>query len=614
MTFPQITLAVILLLSMALFLWGRLRHDMVALGALLACVGTGLVPAENAFIGFAHPAVVTVAGVLVLSGALQQTGAVDVLARALLPKSGGAGLMIATTSALAALLSGFINNVGALALLMPLAVQMATKLDVPPGRVLMPVAFGSILGGMITLIGTPPNLIVSSFRSAQTGASFAMFDFAPVGLLVAFAGISFIALGGWRLVPARRSVGSETFDIGSYLTEARILEGSKVAGMMLRDLEAELKEADAQIVGLVRSEVLIPAPNLYRQLRVGDVLIFEAEPTKLAELLSGLSLKLEESVRPPGPDIPQNDHEQVAASAPANPENARDRLQSDEIALQELVVQPKAEIVGLSASAIRLRTRFGINLLAISRRGAASLERLRTTTIAEGDVLLIQGPRESILEFANQFGCVPLVDRALRIPQKRKAAISALIMLSAVTAAAFGLMPAALAFAAGLLATAVTGIIPVRRIYDAIDWSVIVLLAALIPVAGAMTSTGTADLIAEGLVSSLGGGQPILALAFILIATMTLSDFMNNAATAAVMCPVAVGTATQIGVSSDPFLMAVAVGASCAFLTPIGHQNNTLILGPGGFKFGDYWRLGLPIEIIVVLVAVPAIAVFWPFR
>lgn len=614
MTGEQVTLATILATTVLLFLWGRLRHDLVAVASLMACVAGGLVPADVAFAGFSHPAVITVAGVLVLSSALQQTGAVDALARTVLPTTGAPGTTIAAMSALAALLSGFINNVGALALLMPLAVQLATKLSVPPGQVLMPVAFGSILGGMTTLIGTPPNLIVSSFRSSHNGTSFAMFDFAPVGLLVATAGVAFIALGGWRLVPARKGIVEETFDIGAYLTEARIQEGSTTAGMTLRELETALADAEAQIVGLVRNNKRMPAPHPYREVHVGDILVLEAEPKKLTELLSGLGLKLEESVKPADAATTDRSAKETKALSAEKATGGRHRLQSSEITLLELVVQPRAEIAGQSASSIRLRTRFGLNLLAISRRGATAASRLRATNIAEGDVLLMQGPPETIREFANRYGCIPLAPRALRVPDKGKAILAGLILLAAVGAAAFGLMPAALAFTGGVLAVAITGVVPVRRIYDAIDWSVIVLLGALIPVAGAMASTGTADLIAKTLVSTVAEGQPLIALALILIVTMTLSDFMNNAATAAVMCPVALGASSQLGVSPDPFLMGVAVGASCAFLTPIGHQNNTLILGPGGFRFGDYWRLGLPIEIIVLIVAVPTIALAWPFK
>jgi di/tricarboxylate transporter len=627
MTRDQIILLVLLGITVVLFLWARWRHDIVALGALLAAVAAGLVPSGEAFAGFGHPAVITVACVLVLSGALQSTGAIDWAARAIMPRSSSPAVMIGALSGFAAVLSGFMNNVGALALLMPFAIQVAARLDLPPGRVLMPLAFGSILGGMTTLIGTPPNLIVSGFRAQNGAGSFAMFDFAPVGLAVALAGIAFLVLGGWRLVPARPRSGAETFETGAYLTEALVPDGSKAAGMMLRDVEAALDEADAQVVGLVRNETRIPAPNPWREVRAGDILVIEAEPEALNEALGRLDLKLAEAIRPK-PPAAQGDGDgqgspnatslrtaqadETDAAQDAAPEARRTTLQSDEVVLMELAVRPRADLVGRSASSIRLRTRFGINLLAVSREGRRSRARLRTMPIAEGDVLLMQGPPDAIMDFANRFGCVPLAHRELRIPAPRKALLAAAILACAIGGAAFGLVPAAVAFAAGLVAVVLSGVVPVKRVYDAIDWSVIVLLAALIPVAGAMATTGTADLIAKSLVGSLAAGHPVIALVLILAVTMTLSDFMNNAATAAVMCPVAIGTAGQLGVSADPFLMAVAVGASCAFLTPIGHQNNTLILGPGGFRFGDYWPLGLPLEVLVVLVATPMILLVWP--
>jgi di/tricarboxylate transporter len=613
MSADQGAILAILLATMGLFLWGRWRHDIVAVAALLVAVAAGLIPSADAFTGFSHPAVITVACVLVLSGALQATGAIDALARTALPTKSGPALAIGTLAGLAAVLSGFMNNIGALALLMPIAMQTATRLELPPGRVLMPLAFGSILGGMTTLIGTPPNLIVSGFRAESGSGSFAMFDFTPVGFAVALAGLTFIVLGGWRLVPLRERRGVEGFETEAYLTEARVPDDSRAAGMTLREVEKELEETEAQVIGLVRDELRIPAPHPYRELRAGDILLIEAEPEALTKALSSLGLELEEDVR-----------ETEAADAEAGGAAAQDiagqsagrarawSLRSDEVVLMELAVRPRAEIAGRSATDLRLRTRYGINLLAISREGRRSIARLRSAAIRDGDVLLVQGTPEAIGEFANRFGCVPLAERPLRLPEPRKAVLASLVMAVAVGGAAFGLVPAAIAFSAGTVAAVVLAIVPMRRLYDAIDWPVVVLMAALMPVAGAMTTTGTADIIASGLMGTLAGGDPVLALVLLLVVTMMLSDFMNNAATAAVMCPIAIGTAAQLGVNADAFLMAVAVGASCAFLTPIGHQNNTLILGPGGFRFGDYWQLGVPLEIVVVAVATPMLLVVWP--
>ena len=619
----QAAIIAVLVATVAMFLWGRWRHDMVAVGALLACVLVGLVAPADAFAGFGHPAVITVACVLVLSRGLQTSGAIDVLTRHTLPKNAGPTLSLVALVGLGAVLSGFMNNMGAIALLMPVAIQLSARLDLPPGRVLMPLAFGTILGGMTTMVGTPPNLIVSGFR-AQSGASgFAMFDFTPVGLAVAVAGVAFVALLGWRLVPARKQAGAEGFETGAYTTEVRVTDDSKAAGMTLRDIESALDEADAQVVGLVRNEVRMNAPQAGRKVLAGDILIIEAEVEALASVLSSLGLTLEEADSSAAQsetredetrETLRRDNSKAVEPEPGAGETdaAKKAPPSDEIVLMELVVRPGASIAGRSASDMLLRSRYGINLLAVSREGTRSKARLRTLRIQPGDLLLMQGPPDVLVEFAADSGCVPLAERELRIPNKRKALTAGGIMVVAVGGAAFGLLPAAISFALGVLASMALRTIPPRAVYDAIDWPVVVLLGALIPVAGAMASTGTADLIARVLLDSVAQGHAVVGLALILVVTMFLSDLINNAATAAVMCPIAIGTAGVLGVNADSFLMAVAIGASCAFLTPIGHQNNTLILGPGGFRFGDYWRLGLPLEVLVIAVSMPMLLWVWP--
>ena len=636
MTPSQIHILVILVATVAMFLWGRWRHDMVAAGALLACVVAGLVPANEAFLGFGHPAVVTVACVLVLSRGLQTSGAVDALTRVVLPAKAGPTVSIGALVALAAVLSGFMNNVGALALLMPVAIQLAGRLRLPPGKVLMPLAFGSILGGTTTLIGTPPNLIIAGFRDSREGLDgFAMFDFLPVGGPLTLVGVVFIVLVGWRLVPSRKQAGIEGFETGSYLTETRIPADSKVAAMTLREVERALDEIGVQVVSLVRNGTHIVAPRSSRRLHADDILVVEAEADALARLVSDLGLKLEEAV-PPKPvdeadgtgEHQETDQPRPALDAPAG-DQVSDELtaanrageaaqpdtpsrRSDEVALMELAVLPGAMLVGRSARDILLRTRYGLNLLAVSRQGQWSMVRLRSLALRPGDLLLIQGPPETIAEFAADNGCVPLAERELRIPDRRQAILATLIMLASVGVAAAGLLPAAVAFLGGVLASMALRTVSLRSVYEAVDWPVIVLLGALLPVAGAMQHTGAADLIARVLLDSLARGNAVIGLVVILITTMVLTDLMNNAATAAVMAPIGLGAAEQLGVNPDTFLMAVAIGSSCAFLTPIGHQNNTLILGPGGFRFGDYWRLGLPVDLLLISVAVPLLLLAWP--
>jgi di/tricarboxylate transporter len=588
MTTQHIEILAILLATMGMFLWGRWRHDMVALGSLLACVAMGLIAPDAAFTGFANPAVITVACVLVLSHGLQTTGAVEVIARRALPDGAGRTVSLAALLGLGALLSGVMNNVGAMALLMPVAVRLSGRIGLTPGQVLMPLAFGTILGGMTTLIGTPPNLIVAGFRARGGAEPFGMFDFTPVGLAVAVVGVAFVALVGWRLTPARTTRSDGDFDPGSYLTEVRVEDGGKLVGQTLRQIETALTDADAQIVGLTRNEVRLIAPHGGRRVEAGDILSLEADMGALSDALPSLGLTLEENV--------------AAEDAPGD----------NPVILRELVVRPGSSLVGRTPSGIHLRGRYGLNLLAASRHGHKSRTRLRSFQIASGDLLLMQGTPEALADFVAETGCVPLAERDLRVPDRRKAAIATTIMGGSIAIAAFGIMPAAVAFAMGVLASMALRTVPPRDVYTAIDWPVVVLLAALIPVAGAMETTGAADLIAQLLMEGVAQGNPVVALTVILLVTMFLSDMMNNAATAAVMCPIALGTATALNVNPDSFLMAVAVGASCAFLTPIGHQNNTLILGPGGFGFGDYWRLGLPLELLIVVVSVPVLLLVWP--
>ncbi|MBV7314408.1 SLC13 family permease [Shewanella sp. NIFS-20-20] len=623
MTSEQWLILLILLATVAMFLWGRWRHDMVAAGSLAACVLTGLVPASVAFSGFSHPAVITVACVLVLSRGLQSSGAVAALTRAVMPARAGMLRSLSVLCALGAVLSGFMNNVGAMALLMPVAMQLAGRLELTPGQLLMPLAFSTILGGMTTMIGTPPNLIVSSFRE-QTGAgSFTMFDFLPVGLAVAAIGVLFITLLGWRWVPARKQSGVAGFESEAYITEAKVLDTSKAAGMSLREIEILIDAIDAQIIGMVINEVRMTAPSAWRRVRVGDILVIEAEATSLAGVLSTLGLTLVEAVEQAqrtADETDKNSQNAAPHSQSASEPNLdatvvnQDELTNaaDHTVLMELAVLPGSPLLGRSARDIQLRTRYGMNLLAVSRHGKRSLARLRSRAFRYGDLLLMQGPPEAIAQFASDNLCVPLAERELAIPDKRKALEAAIIMALAVAAAAFGLVPAAIAFALGVLASMAVGTVPPRTVYNVIDWPVIVLLGALFPVAGALELTGTANLLAQWLLNHMAQGNAMVGLALILVVSMFLSDLMNNTATAAVMCPIAIATASALGVSSDPFLMAVAIGASCAFLTPIGHQNNTMILGPGGFGFGDYWKLGLPLELLVVGISLPMLLWVWP--
>ncbi len=564
MTLDQSMLFAILAVTVFLFAWGKWRHDVVAIAALLAAVVTGLVPADEAFAGFGHPAVITVAGVLVLSSGLQASGAVDALARWILPERAGTTAMVADFTALAAVLSGFMNNVGALALLMPIALKAAKTLEMPPGRLLMPLAFGSMLGGMTTLIGTPPNLIVASYRGEAMGAPFAMFDYTPVGLAVAVIGVAFISLIGWRLVPVREPAGVEGFDSGAYFTEARVPDGAKAVGMTLREIEQAVKEAEIRVLGVVRQDVRLRVPSPALKAAAGDIVILEAEPEDLGNTLAALGIRLDQAQAAKEEDAEKEDADDAekASTDPVKPPREKtSAATADDVQLAELVVTPGSPIVGRSAKGLNLRARFRISLLGISRGDRRRrVGRLSATWIRAGDVLLVQGPGEAIAEFAADNGCLPLAERALRLPDMRRMWLAAGILLAAVAAAATGLLSAPLAFTGGVFAALVARAVPAGSVYKGVDWPVIVLLACLLPVAGAMLETGAADVLANFLVGSVAQGLPLVALALMLIVTMTLSDIMNNAATVAVMAPIALGVATSLGAHADAFLMAVAIG------------------------------------------------------
>jgi di/tricarboxylate transporter len=587
----QVVVFTVLVVTLVLFVWGRWRYDVVALLAMLVVASTGIISGEQAVAGFGHPAVVTVAAVLVVSRGLQNSGVVDFLARWLFRVGEQPTTQVGALSSLVAALSAFMNNVGALALLLPVALRMARKNGRSPSLLLMPLAFGSLLGGLITLIGTPPNIIIATFR-AETGAEpFRMFDFAPVGLGVAVAGLLFMTLVGWRLVPQRKGAASqeELFETGVYITEVIIADGSKLVGRRIRDI-GSITEAEIIIIGLVRDDKRQHAPSAFTLLQAGDVLIVEADPDDLSTLVEEAGLLLSGS-RKLG--------EEALGS-------------SNGVSLMEVVIISDSPLLGRTASSLNLRWRYGVNLLGVARMGSRLRGRLRNIRFRIGDVLLLQSPTDSFPETLSTLGCLPLAGRSLRLGQSRRPLLGLLVFAAALLLAAVGLLSIQIAFLGAVAAMLLANILTLQEAYESIDWSIIVLLGAMIPVGQALEVSGGAALIANGILMAASHLPPVMMLIIILVGTMFLSDLVNNAAAAVLMAPIAIAVAIGIGASIDPFLMCVAIGASCAFLTPIGHQSNTLVMGPGGYRFGDYWRLGLLLELVITLVAIPLIMIFWP--
>ena len=616
LTGDQLLVLIILISTVALFVWNRVRHDVVALMALLACVLLGLAPAETAFKGFGNHAVVLVAFVLVLSRGLQTSGAIDMVSHWLVSDHASTFRGIVALTLLGAVLSAFTNNVGALALLMPLGLQLAQRNGVPPGRVLMPLSYGSIFGGMTTLIGSPANLLTSGFREDEGLSPYGMFDFFAVGGGIALAGLGFVILFARLLVPHRPVRSLESFETSAYITEARIGPDTRPVGMTIAEIEDIVRSSGARITGLVRGSRQSVPPRRF-VVQADDILMIQADTKVLPNALARLGLRLEEDVDPDAKEA-----ERAARETEGRPlvgqqkrrgEDGGSATRAGDMVLMELSVLPSARLAGRSMRDIRLRSRFGVNLLAISRSGQSSIPRLRDTPVAPGDVLLMQGAAEDIADFAADFGCVPLADRPLRIPSVRRMVMAVTILIATVVAAATGLLPTAVAFACGVVAAMLTNVTPPRSVYQAIDWPVVVLLGALIPVAGAVESTGLAEVVARGALS-LGSETPggVFVVSVLLIGTMLLSNVLNNAAAVAMMVPVAFSIASSLDVSPDPLLMAVAIGSQAGFLTPIGHQSNTLILAPSGLRFWDFWPLGLPLQGLVAVIGVPLILLVWP--
>jgi di/tricarboxylate transporter len=592
LTHQQIIIFAILAVLLVLLIWGRWRYDVAAVSALLFAVVCGIVPATSAFSGFGHPATITVAAVLVLSRVLSQSGVTEAAMKALKPLEARQDTQIAGLSSLAAGLSAFMNNVGTLGLFMPVAMESARRLKRPAALLLMPLSFGSILGGLITMIGTPPNIIIASYRGTVQGEPFDMFDFTPVGLVTAAAGLAFVALIGWRLIPLHdrsESADGPLFDIEGYMTELEVPKESPHIGKTLAEIDEEASEFDFVIVDLIRRGKRFPGSLTDKELQAGDILKVQAGAGDLDKLISLFKFEISH-----------------AAGKAMGQETEKD------LTLMEAVVKPASRLEGREVGYIRLFRRRSVSLLAVSRRGQGFRGRLRQFRLRAGDVLLLHGPAEQLAEAVAAAGCLPLAEREITFGRRQHAWLSAGIFGAAVAVSAFGLLPIYISFGIAIALLVITGALPTREIYDGIEWPVIVLLGALIPLGSALDSTGGTQLIAD-LVLDLAGTVPVWAiLAVVMVVTMTLSDLLNNAATAVVMAPIGVRIAEGLGVNSDPFLMAVAVAASCAFLTPIGHQNNALVMGPGRFRFGDYWPMGLPLEAIVIFVSLPMILLVWP--
>lgn len=606
LTHDQMLAFGIIAFTLVLFIWNRWRYDLVALFALFACVVAGLVPAKKAFVGFADPVVITVATILVISAAVSRSGFIDVCLRLLSGVAERKNVQTVLLVTMVMALSAFMNNVGALAVFLPITIAFARKAGRSPSEMLMPLSFGSLLGGLVTVIGTPPNLLISSVREEMVGSPYSMFDFAPVGLGICAVGLIYLSVA-WRLIPKERrgaASAEEQFTIEDYVSEVQVDEESPWAGKTIAEIETSI-EGDFTIVGILheKQRTLVPSGNT--KISVGDTLLIETDPITLKEITDKAKITLAGSKEIEGM-----------------------KLTSDDVGVIEAVITAESVMARKTPRRLKLRSRYGVNLLAVRQAArvntnalgwarrilqtSESPKRLSERVLQEGDVIVLQGRLESMADTLADLGCLPLAERNLQLGRGRKAVLPVLILGAAVALTVSGTLPISIAFLGGVLAIGLLRILRLNEMYAAIDAPVIILLAAMIPVSEALRTTGGTDIIAQLVTDATSGLTPPLILGLILIATMLVTPFLNNAATVLLMAPIAAGIAQRMDYNVDPFLMAVAVGASCDFLTPIGHQSNTLVMAPGGYKFSDYPRLGFPLSVLVVLVGTPLILWAWP--
>jgi di/tricarboxylate transporter len=591
MTIPQALSFGLIGLTVLVFIWGRFRYDLVAVGALVVGMAIGIIPVKSAFDGFSNDIVIIIASALVLSAAVARSGLVDTILAPLVPRLKSEVSQAPVFATATALLSMVSKNVGALALMMPTALQIAKRTGVPPSRLLMPMSFASLVGGLAVLVGTSPNIIVSEVRAEATGEAFGMFDYLPVGGILTVVAIVYLSFA-YRLLPKDRKAAIDVdaaLSANAYMTEVEVPEGWAWKTGRVGDINS-FGDGSTKVVAIIRARKRTVSPHANRKILPGDTLLLEGEEQELNELIVRAGLKLSLADRP------------VIMTEP-----------TDEVRVVEAVVGGQSDLIGHSAKSIALHAAHGVNLLGVSRAGYRMAGPLSATRLRAGDILVLQGGEQSFPTALQALGLLPLVERAVRLGGARHAIAPAVILIGAMLLVGFGVVPVAGAFFGAAVLVVACGALRMREAYAALDAPVLILVAALIPVSDTVQATGGSDLIAHALSGAFHGLPPLVTLSAMMLVAMIATPFLNNAATVLIVAPIGMSLAKQLGYSADPFLMAVAVGAGCDFLTPVGHQCNTLVMGPGGYRFGDYARLGAPLSLLILIIAPALIAFFWPF-
>lgn len=587
LTNDQLAALTVLILAFLAFLSGRIRYDFVALGALLALVILGIVQIPDAFKGFSHPAVISVASVLVLSHAIGKTGITYHLSKRLSYFSSSPSMLILTLAGLVAFFSAFMNDVGALALIMPIAIQLCQRYDISPAKVLMPMAFASLLGGTITVIGTPPNLIVSNYRESIGLEAFSMFAFAPTGIVITIVGLIYLAAFGWRLIPNRRSESAHNkFTTDNYLLEAKVEQGNKIADQTVADLE-EISENTVKVVVIIRGARRIIAPSQEELIRANDTLLLEGQPEELKqlELLTGLNL--------------------TRSSANKN-------IPHDKLEVLEVVINPGSRMADHTLSDLQFREKYGLNVIGVARQGENIRKRFSRITLKVGDVLLVQGHADELPDTLRYLGCFPLAERDISLKASYRLMPTLLIFSASIILVATQTLPPQISFPLAVFLLVIFKLLPIRDVYRSQEGPLIMLLGCFITVGAALQQTGATEILAAKLVGLIGDLPDIFILGAILVITLAMTDIINNSAAAMIMCPIAYGVSQQLDHNPDAYLMGIAIASSCTFNTPIGHHSNTLVMGPAGYQFGDYWRVGLILDILILITVTPTLLWVWP--
>lgn len=576
----------IILCVVAMFVIGTLPYDLVALGGLLAGIAVGIVPARHAFEGFSDEVVVIVAAALVVSEAIARSGAVERIMRPILPKLTTTRLQVPVLVGATLLLSMVSKNVGALAILMPIALQLARRTGTSPSSLLMPMSFASLTGGLVTLFGTTPNIIISEVRQTVLGKPFQLFDFAPVGLGIAACGFVFLSFG-WRLLPGNRRAASSmeaAFNIEDYTAEVRLSAQSPATGRTVADLE-RMGEGVVTVAGVIRERFRRFVPAAGWVLRAGDVLLLRGEPGDLERLVARGRLLLAGGGEGAG-----------------------------EATVVEGVVTASSSAIGRTPRELGLDEKYGIGVLAVSRSGQRIGQLLSTVRLRAGDVVVLRSTSKLLPEALGELRILPLAERSIALGRSHRSWVPLTVLAVAMGLVVAHVTSVGVAFFGAAVVLLFLRVLSMEEAYQTVEWHLLILLGALIPLSHAIKTTGGSALIANGLQAVIGHLPPMGALAAVLVLVMAVTPFLHNAPTVLIMGPIAGSLAVKLGMHADPFLMAVALGAGCDFLTPIGHQCNTLVLGPGGYRFSDYPRLGLPMSIMVVVVGVPLIAWVWPLH